>query len=93
MPDDHPGTAPRRRAFGIDLSRPGVEKDHFVCAGHYTFTSPGLCEVVRSRTHVWVCTAFVYAEGVRSDRLNKLSNNYTPWLCALRRFIVDLGRM
>ena len=67
MPD-HPGTAPRRRAFGIDLSRPGVEKDHFVCAGYYTFTYPGLCEVVRSRMHVWVCTAFVYAEGVRSDR-------------------------
>ena len=78
MPD-HPGTAPRRRAFGIDLSRPGVEKDHFVCAGYYTFTYPGLCEVVRSRMHVWVYTAFVYAEGVRSSPVQAWVVHTHPW--------------
>ena len=64
----HPGTWARRMAFGIDLTKPGVEEDHFLCAGYYTCTEEGFGEFVRPRTHVYVATKLLYASGVPSDR-------------------------
>ena len=63
----HPGTWARRVAYGIDLSKPGVEPDHFICAGYYSCTETGVAELVEPRMHVWVPTAFVYGDGIKSD--------------------------
>lgn len=64
----HPGTWARRIAFGIDLSKPGVEEGHYVCAGYYSVTQTGFGESVRPRQHVYSTQGFEYSKGVKSDR-------------------------
>ena len=39
-----------------------------VCAGYYSCTELGFCEIVRARQHVWAPTRYVYAAGTKSDR-------------------------
>ena len=67
MPE-HPGSWARRTAFGIDLTKPGVNQDHYVCAGYYSCTETGFADVVHPRLHVWVAQGYTYEKGVKSDR-------------------------
>ena len=63
----HPGTWARRQAFGIDLTRPGIEDDHFMCAGYYSCTGTGFCDMVKPRMHVWAVIAFEYRRQGRQN--------------------------
>ena len=54
-------------AFGIDISQPGVEKDHFYCAGYYSCTETGCAEIVLAGMHVWMATQCVYDVDIKSD--------------------------
>lgn len=64
----NPATWARRIAFGMDVSKPGVELHHYICAGYYSCTETGFGEMIRPRMHVWVCMSYAYAPGVSSDR-------------------------
>ena len=64
----NPASWARRQAFGIDLTKPGVEDNHFHCAGYYSCTETGFGEIVLPGAHVWAVLAFEYDKGIRSDR-------------------------
>lgn len=64
----HPGTWARRTAFGIDTSKPGVEDNHFICAGYYSCTETGLGEIVTPCMHVFAVIKYEYEKNVSSDR-------------------------
>ena len=64
----NPATWARRIAFGMDVSKPGVELHHYICAGYYSCTETGFGEMIRPRMHVWVCMSSAYDPGVSSDR-------------------------
>ena len=66
----HPGTWARRIAigFGIDLNKPGVEPDHYICTGFYCCTEQGFGESIRARNHVFYVSAFEYDQSIKSDK-------------------------
>ena len=45
----NPATWARRIAFGMDVSKPGVELHHYICAGYYSCTETGFGEMIRPR--------------------------------------------
>ena len=56
----NPATWARRIAFGMDVSKPGVELHHYICAGYYSCTETGFGEMIRPLMHVWCSiTTFV----------------------------------
>jgi hypothetical protein len=64
----NPGTWARRVAIGIDLTKPGQEQDHFLCAAYYSCTETGFAEIVQPGMHVWVATKYVYDANIDSDK-------------------------